>query len=179
MWYGISRLKTAAIHVVCLAFRRSWRCVTDDTRTVLPARLLAAKVIVRALHLQSIVFAKPVYVSSSVKSAGPYDVSRIAQREQQQVRVDAPDLNAFLVPKKFGYKLALLSDFPDVATNLAWTPVGGDILYSSYLMASTCICTHPLALSLKTARTPGWPCLSYWLHCFSQSTGPAQCRDDS
>ncbi len=54
---------------------------------------------------------------------------RIAQGEQQQVRVDTTDLNAILGPKKFEHELALLSDFPGVATGLAWTPVGGDILF--------------------------------------------------
>lgn len=54
---------------------------------------------------------------------------RIAQGEQQQIRVDAAELEAILGPKKFEHELALLSDLPGVATGLAWTPVGGDILF--------------------------------------------------
>ena len=34
-----------------------------------------------------------------------------------------------LGPEKFEHELALLTDMPGVATGLAWTPVGGDILF--------------------------------------------------
>ena len=54
---------------------------------------------------------------------------RIAEGKQQQVRVDAADLDAILGAKKFEHELALHTDLPGVATGLAWTPAGGDILF--------------------------------------------------
>lgn len=54
---------------------------------------------------------------------------RIAEGQQLQVRIDAMDLDAILGPKKFEHELALHTDLPGVATGLAWTPVGGDILF--------------------------------------------------
>lgn len=53
----------------------------------------------------------------------------IAEGQLQQVRIDAEDLVAILGPEKFEHELALHSDLPGVATGLAWTPVGGDILF--------------------------------------------------
>jgi len=54
---------------------------------------------------------------------------RIAQGELQQVRIDTLNLPDILGPEKFEHELALLTDMPGVATGLAWTPVGGDILF--------------------------------------------------
>ncbi|MEK6595931.1 MAG: endopeptidase La, partial [Pseudomonadota bacterium] len=54
---------------------------------------------------------------------------RIAEGEQQQVRIDAADLDAILGPEKFEHEVALRTSLPGVATGLAWTPVGGDILF--------------------------------------------------
>ncbi|SFF09527.1 endopeptidase La [Nitrosomonas sp. Nm166] len=54
---------------------------------------------------------------------------RIAEGELQQVCIDAADLDAILGPRKFEHELALRTDLPGVATGLAWTPVGGDILF--------------------------------------------------
>lgn len=54
---------------------------------------------------------------------------RIAQSELQQVRIDTLNLPDILGPEKFEHELALLTDMPGVATGLAWTPVGGDILF--------------------------------------------------
>lgn len=54
---------------------------------------------------------------------------RIAEGEQQQVRIDAADLDAILGAKRYEHELALHTDLPGVATGLAWTPVGGDILF--------------------------------------------------
>jgi ATP-dependent Lon protease len=54
---------------------------------------------------------------------------RIAEGAQQQIHIAASDLNAVLGPKKFEHELALHMDLPGVATGLAWTPVGGDILF--------------------------------------------------
>jgi ATP-dependent Lon protease len=54
---------------------------------------------------------------------------RIAEGETQQVTVDAPDLPPILGPRRFENELALRTSTPGVATGLAWTPVGGDILF--------------------------------------------------
>ena len=47
------------------------------------------------------------------------------------------DLPAILGPRKFEAEVAMRSGVPGVATGLAWTPVGGDILF------------------VEAARTPG------------------------
>src|SRR6266404_613129 len=54
---------------------------------------------------------------------------KIAEVQAQSVVVDAPDLHAILGPRKFEDELALRTALPGVATGLAWTPVGGDILF--------------------------------------------------
>jgi ATP-dependent Lon protease len=53
----------------------------------------------------------------------------IADGEQPKVRVEAKDLDAILGPAKFEYEIGLRASLPGVATGLAWTPVGGDILF--------------------------------------------------
>ena len=54
---------------------------------------------------------------------------RIAEGEAQTARVDAPDLAEILGAAKFENEVALRAGMPGVATGLAWTPVGGDILF--------------------------------------------------
>ncbi|MEO6973279.1 MAG: endopeptidase La [Rhodoferax sp.] len=54
---------------------------------------------------------------------------RIAEGGVQRVIIDAPDLAAILGPAKYEAEVAMGSDIPGVATGLAWTPVGGDILF--------------------------------------------------
>ena len=54
---------------------------------------------------------------------------RIAEDQAQTVRVDVPDLAEVLGPAKFENEVALRAGMPGVATGLAWTPVGGDILF--------------------------------------------------
>lgn len=54
---------------------------------------------------------------------------RIAEDEQQQVRIDVANLDVILGPEKFEHEVALRTSLPGVATGLAWTPVGGDILF--------------------------------------------------
>ncbi len=54
---------------------------------------------------------------------------RIAEGGEQSVVVGAPDLHAILGARKFENELAQRTSVPGVATGLAWTPVGGDILF--------------------------------------------------
>jgi ATP-dependent Lon protease len=54
---------------------------------------------------------------------------RIAEGAVERVEVDAADLKAILGARKFENEVALRVALPGVATGLAWTPVGGDILF--------------------------------------------------
>jgi ATP-dependent Lon protease len=54
---------------------------------------------------------------------------KVASGEAPIVRVAAGDLDAILGAAKFEHEIALRSSMPGVATGLAWTPVGGDILF--------------------------------------------------
>jgi ATP-dependent Lon protease len=54
---------------------------------------------------------------------------RIAEGDARQVKVGAGDLAAILGPGRFDAEVAMRAPIPGVATGLAWTPVGGDILF--------------------------------------------------
>jgi ATP-dependent Lon protease len=54
---------------------------------------------------------------------------RIAEGSAQQVKIGGDDLAAILGPRKFEAEVAMRTGVPGVATGLAWTPVGGDILF--------------------------------------------------
>jgi ATP-dependent Lon protease len=54
---------------------------------------------------------------------------RTAEGEPGPIRVDAGDLAAILGPRQFESEAAMRVSVPGVATGLAWTPVGGDILF--------------------------------------------------
>jgi ATP-dependent Lon protease len=54
---------------------------------------------------------------------------RIAEGGAQPVRIDKPDLDDILGAAKFDNEIAERPSLPGVATGLAWTPVGGDILF--------------------------------------------------
>jgi ATP-dependent Lon protease len=54
---------------------------------------------------------------------------KIAAGEAERVRVDAGDLHEILGPARFEAEVAARAMVPGVATGLAWTPVGGDILF--------------------------------------------------
>jgi ATP-dependent Lon protease len=62
---------------------------------------------------------------------------RIAEGTTSHVRLTASDLHAILGPARFENEVAERTSVPGVATGLAWTPVGGDILF------------------IEAARTPG------------------------
>src|SRR5690606_1733926 len=54
---------------------------------------------------------------------------QIAEGKATHVAIDAPDLPAILGAHRFENEVALRTGVPGVATGLAWTPVGGDILF--------------------------------------------------
>ncbi len=54
---------------------------------------------------------------------------RIAEGSADRVRVDGADLHAILGPRRFENEVAMRTSVPGVATGLAWTPTGGDILF--------------------------------------------------
>lgn len=61
----------------------------------------------------------------------------IAEGSTTSVKVDEGQLSDILGPTKFDNEVALRTGMPGVATGLAWTPVGGDILF------------------IESSRTPG------------------------
>jgi ATP-dependent Lon protease len=54
---------------------------------------------------------------------------RIAEGQPGPIRIDAEGLAAILGPRQFESEAAMRTSVPGVATGLAWTPVGGDILF--------------------------------------------------
>jgi ATP-dependent Lon protease len=54
---------------------------------------------------------------------------RIVAGEATEVALDAQDVSKILGPRRFESELAMRTSVPGVATGLAWTPVGGDILF--------------------------------------------------
>ncbi len=58
-----------------------------------------------------------------------YVAVRIAEGGEERMRIDAAALGAILGPRKFENEVAMRTSVPGVATGLAWTPVGGDILF--------------------------------------------------
>jgi ATP-dependent Lon protease len=54
---------------------------------------------------------------------------QIAEGTLSKVRVSAKDLTEILGPPRFEGEIAMRTSVPGVATGLAWTPVGGDILF--------------------------------------------------
>ncbi len=54
---------------------------------------------------------------------------RLAEGDSGPVRIAAENLAAILGPPQFENEVAMRTSLPGVATGLAWTPVGGDILF--------------------------------------------------
>ena len=54
---------------------------------------------------------------------------RIAEGNATHVVIKVEDLQAILGPKRFEQEIAMRTSVPGVATGLAWTPAGGDILF--------------------------------------------------
>ncbi|MBK1864938.1 endopeptidase La [Taklimakanibacter albus] len=54
---------------------------------------------------------------------------RIAEKQDEKLRVTEDNLTSILGPPRFERESAMRTSVPGVATGLAWTPVGGDILF--------------------------------------------------
>ena len=54
---------------------------------------------------------------------------QVAEGKTDRVKVDAADLHAILGTRRFESEVAMRTSVPGVATGLAWTPTGGDILF--------------------------------------------------
>ncbi len=54
---------------------------------------------------------------------------RVAEGSDQHIRIDEADLHPILGPHRYESELAMRTSLAGVATGLAWTPVGGDILF--------------------------------------------------
>jgi ATP-dependent Lon protease len=54
---------------------------------------------------------------------------RIAEGNATHITIAVADLQAILGPKRFEQEIAMRTSVPGVATGLAWTPAGGDILF--------------------------------------------------
>jgi ATP-dependent Lon protease len=54
---------------------------------------------------------------------------RVAEGKASTVRIDAADVTEILGAPRFDNEVAMRVSLPGVATGLAWTPVGGDILF--------------------------------------------------
>ncbi|HEY8443071.1 MAG TPA: endopeptidase La, partial [Xanthobacteraceae bacterium] len=54
---------------------------------------------------------------------------RLAEGESGPLRITPDNLGAILGPPQFENEVAMRTSVPGVATGLAWTPVGGDILF--------------------------------------------------
>jgi hypothetical protein len=54
---------------------------------------------------------------------------RLAENNVRDCKIELDELPAILGPKRFEAEVAMRTDIPGVATGLAWTPVGGDILF--------------------------------------------------
>ena len=64
-------------------------------------------------------------IGSTLRSAA----MKIAEGSAAKVHISAADLHDILGPRRFEGELAMRTSVPGVATGLAWTPVGGDILF--------------------------------------------------
>ena len=54
---------------------------------------------------------------------------RVAEGQTQHVKIEAKDLHGILGARRFESEVAMRTSVPGVATGLAWTPTGGDILF--------------------------------------------------
>lgn len=84
---------------------------------------------------------------------------RIAEGSAQEVKIGPHDLHAILGAPKFDAEVAMHTGVPGVATGLAWTPVGGDILFIEATRmpgAGKLILTGQLGDVMKESAQAAW-----------------------
>lgn len=64
-----------------------------------------------------------------IGSAFRHAAMSVAEGTAQHVRIDVEEVHAILGAPRFESEIAMRTGMPGVATGLAWTPVGGDILF--------------------------------------------------
>jgi ATP-dependent Lon protease len=55
--------------------------------------------------------------------------TKISEGEVKTITIDVPEVRAYLGKQRFFAEVAQRTQMPGVATGLAWTPVGGDIMF--------------------------------------------------
>src|SRR5262249_11547254 len=55
--------------------------------------------------------------------------TKVAEGFKEKTTIDKNSVRVYLGPQKFFNEIALRTSLPGVATGLAWTPFGGDILF--------------------------------------------------
>src|SRR5438067_2900693 len=64
-----------------------------------------------------------------IGAVGRHVAMRVAEGTVERMRIEAGALPAILGPRRFENETAMRTSVPGVATGLAWTPTGGDILF--------------------------------------------------
>jgi len=91
-----------------------------------------AEIDVEALRLMIKGYTREAGVRSLEREIGKalrYAAVQIAEGSSNRVVLAAKDLTAVLGQPRFENEIAMRTSIPGVATGLAWTPVGGDILF--------------------------------------------------
>ena len=91
-----------------------------------------AEISVEALRLMIKGYTREAGVRALEREIGKvlrYAAVKIAEGSSNRIVIAANDLTAVLGPPRFESEIAMRTSVPGVATGLAWTPVGGDILF--------------------------------------------------
>ncbi len=108
-------------------------------RYLVPRRLAAAGLTVAQCEIADAALA--VIIDDYTREAGVRNLEReigrvfqsvavrVAEGSATQVAIVPDELAAILGPRRFEAEIAMRTAVPGVATGLAWTPVGGDILF--------------------------------------------------
>ncbi|TAM45193.1 MAG: endopeptidase La [Burkholderiaceae bacterium] len=92
---------------------------------------------------------------------------QIADGSAAQVAIGAADLAEILGPKRFENEVAMRTSTPGVATGMAWTPVGGDILFieaTSYPGKGGLILTGQLGDVMKESAQAAFSVVKHRAH---------------
>jgi ATP-dependent Lon protease len=94
---------------------------------------------------------------------------RIADGSATEIKIVAADLDKILGPTRFENEVAMRTSIPGVATGLAWTPVGGDILFieaTSYPGKGGLILTGKLGDVMKESAQAAFSVVKHRAHEF-------------